>query len=432
MIPRVLERGRWSKVWRHSQEGVLVDQRVPKVRVDVAGVCSQLLLHAGRGDALDDVALSDDVDDEDGDDRDRRAGHEQGEVRGVLAAEEVYGQGHRIVVDAVQEDQRPEEVVPLEQEREDAEGGQGRPYEREYDPPVDRPAVGAVHDRRLLQVHGEALDELPEQEDAEGIEQSVGDDEREERVDQAEVLDDYVEGDDRDLLRDHQGGQKQDKERMPEREFYPGEGVGGHRAREQIRQDDRHGDDGAVHVARVERYRGPRVRVILEHEGVRDPVGRYFVELSQVLDRAEQHPREGHDHDDCPYSHGHVEQDRRHEPACTTRRFYRGRYILCRRHACHRTASFPGRALLVVDPAPLHPELQQGEAEDDREQHHGDRGAPAVDEVDEGEFPEVVDHGDGRVGRAPVKRQDERLVEDLERVDDGDDEDEERGGRKKR
>src|SRR5215212_10634490 len=174
MIPRVLERGRWSKVWRHSQEGVLVDQRVPEVRVDVAGVCSQLLLHAGRGDAFDDVALPDDVDDQHGDDGDRRSGHEQSEVRGVLAAEEVYGQGHRVVVDAVQEDQWPEEVVPLEQEREDAEGRQGRSYKREYDPPVDRPAIGAVHYRRLLQVHGEALDELPEQEDTESVEKRIG------------------------------------------------------------------------------------------------------------------------------------------------------------------------------------------------------------------------------------------------------------------
>src|SRR5918998_4822395 len=185
---------------------VIRSQRNPKS----PGRAALLLLQAGRGDALDDLALSDSVDDEDGDDGDRRACHKQGEVRGVLAVEEVYRQGHRVVVDGVQEDQRPEEVVPLEQEREDAEGRQGRLYERNYDPPVDRPAVRPVHDRRLLQVYGEALDELPEQKDAEGVEQGVGDYEREERVDQAQALDYYVKGDDRDLLGDHQRRQKQD------------------------------------------------------------------------------------------------------------------------------------------------------------------------------------------------------------------------------
>src|SRR5215208_5890241 len=62
----------------------------------------RLLLDAGHRDALDDLALADNENDQDRHDRYHRTGHDQREVRGVLAPEQVQDQRQREVYLAAQ------------------------------------------------------------------------------------------------------------------------------------------------------------------------------------------------------------------------------------------------------------------------------------------------------------------------------------------
>src|SRR6266540_2723356 len=84
-------------------------------------------LQAGGGDTADEVALQDDEDDQYRKHHHNRAGEQQPVARLVLP-DAVQGQGdrQRVLVLGRRHHQRPQEVVPRPEEREDAEGGQRR------------------------------------------------------------------------------------------------------------------------------------------------------------------------------------------------------------------------------------------------------------------------------------------------------------------
>ena len=64
-------------------------------------------------------------------------------------------------------DERAQEVVPVQDEREQADGDQDRPDERSEDLEEDPDVAGAVDDRRLVEVPRDGHQELPAEEDVE-------------------------------------------------------------------------------------------------------------------------------------------------------------------------------------------------------------------------------------------------------------------------
>src|SRR3712207_920018 len=98
----------------------------------------------GHGYAPDEPALGEQVDDDGRDGGDGRGGHEQVPLGPVLALEvpQADDDGNSRV--GVRDYQWPQQVIPVEQESEDGERGEGRPRKREYDAPEAPEAARAV------------------------------------------------------------------------------------------------------------------------------------------------------------------------------------------------------------------------------------------------------------------------------------------------
>ncbi len=132
----------------------------------------------------------------------------------------------------VQVDQRREEIVPRPDEREDRGGRQHRHRQRQHDLPVDPPRPAAVHHRGLVEFARDAAEELHHQEDEERVRrQELRHDQRQDGVDPAEVQEQHVLGNQRDVVGQHERAQHQREPEVPALEVQPREGVGGQRAR---------------------------------------------------------------------------------------------------------------------------------------------------------------------------------------------------------
>src|SRR3954468_2566415 len=106
------------------------------------------------GVALDELLLGEEVE---GQDRDHRAdedGEDEVPLGDQAADVVVHGHRQRLVVRAVEEDQRGEEVVPDDEAGEDGHGAGGRAHEWEDDADEDLPAGGPVDGGGLLVVPG--------------------------------------------------------------------------------------------------------------------------------------------------------------------------------------------------------------------------------------------------------------------------------------
>src|SRR5215472_5740330 len=133
-------------------------------------------------------------------------------------------------------DQRPEQVVPRVDERDDAECGQGRLRERQHDLPEDLEAAAAVDTPRLLELSRERLEERVHEVDAErGGE--LRQDERPERVDEPDVMEDHESRDHRQLNRDEGRREHQDQHHRGPPELDARERVAGQAAQDQLGDD---------------------------------------------------------------------------------------------------------------------------------------------------------------------------------------------------
>src|SRR5215475_13925788 len=127
-------------------------------------------------------------------------GHDLRPVGYVLTLERREAHLHGERTARCDRDQRPEQIVPRVDERDDAEGGQSWPREREHDLPEDLQAAAAIDAPRLLQLPRERLEERVHEVDAQRGRQ-LGHDERPERVDEPDAVEDHEGGDHRQLDR---------------------------------------------------------------------------------------------------------------------------------------------------------------------------------------------------------------------------------------
>jgi hypothetical protein len=217
----------------------------------------------------------------------------------IIGSDDVQRQAqrHGVELGAVDDDQRPEEVLPRVHEGEDSGRGERGPRERQDDLPVDLELGRSVDPRRVEQLVRDREHVLPQEEDPERA-HGAGEDEPVVRVEppvaalapdvvaaeERHVLDHQVRRDERDLAGDHHRGEEEDEDRVPARELALGEGVGRERVEEELEERDREGDECAVQEPASDELGGAGVGlvepdaekqlVVVQRGIVGDPVGR--------------------------------------------------------------------------------------------------------------------------------------------------------------
>ena len=117
---------------------------------------------------MDEGFLGEEEEDDYGDGDDGGHGHEGAPGAFVHALELLEGDGEGVLAVVLEEDERIQEVAPLEQEHEQGGGGQGGFRQRQDDAREDAELVAAVDARGRREVLRNAHEELPQQEDVEG------------------------------------------------------------------------------------------------------------------------------------------------------------------------------------------------------------------------------------------------------------------------
>ncbi|KMS93475.1 hypothetical protein BVRB_031100, partial [Beta vulgaris subsp. vulgaris] len=199
---------------------------------------------------LDEQSLEEQEEQEDRHDRQ----HAHGEQSAIVAFAGRVGEGAQAEHDRVglhfaEIDQRAKEVVPGPDEGEDGGGRQHGHRKRNDDLPVDAPGRAAIHLRRLIELLGQAAEELHHQED----EEAVGGEElrhhqRQEGIDPAELAEQHILRDQRHLVGQHERHQHHGEPEVLELEVQPGKCKGRHRTGQHIADDRQARNDEAVDV----------------------------------------------------------------------------------------------------------------------------------------------------------------------------------------
>ena len=223
--------------------------------------------------------------------------------------------GKRLHVLVEDDEERPEEVVPVEGEHDHRGRDHRSARERKGDAPEEPERPRPVHPRRLLELGREPQKELPEDVDAEHVGDG-GEDEGLVAARPADLDEREQHGDDGDLDRDHQRGEEHREDRGPPREPQAGEGVAGHGAEDYAKGCRRDRLDDAVDP--------PANYRVLEHPDVvvdghpaRQPLDRVGHHVARELERGRDHPDEGGgpDEDDEGADEPDRDVDRLHAPA---------------------------------------------------------------------------------------------------------------------
>src|SRR5439155_1050042 len=170
----------------------------PGLHVDLRAAVGDdaLTIHRTRGEALHHPAVDEHVERDHGHRRDDRRRHELAPVEDVAVDQQIQTHRHRERPLVLDEDQRVQELVPRQREGEDRGGDDARRGQRQQHAHERLDPRGAVHQRGLLQLRGERLEEPDEQPRAErNRERGVGEEQRHQRVRRAQLGEHPVEWD---------------------------------------------------------------------------------------------------------------------------------------------------------------------------------------------------------------------------------------------
>src|SRR4051794_35307378 len=275
------------------------------------------LLHRAREQPLDEVALEREEDTQRDRQRDERRRGDELDVRPELAQLGEDRDGVRL--DVATERQGDDQVVPRPQELEDRQRGDGGQAERQDQPQEDPHLRGAVDPRGFEDVARYAGEEVAQQEDRERHpERHVEQDQAEHGVEQARVVVEREDRDQRHLDRHDEEADDDDEQHVAARELQPCERVAGHRGDDHQQQrvadrDDRRGDQRARDVVVVEQRpvvvqrRHARVLDDLPPALLRDAAGRH--------QRREQQAERRHEPQQRDRRHEDLERHARRQPA---------------------------------------------------------------------------------------------------------------------
>ena len=376
------------------------------------------LFAAGHGNALDELLLEEQVEDDHGDHGQQAACHQNGEVGGELAVQgrKAGGQGHHVQVGVA--DQRPHQVGVSEHRGEDGQGGHAGAGQGQHDFVEGLPLVAAVQIGGLGDLIGDGQVRLPQEEGAEGR-HDAGEDQREDGVGQADFGQHQVLRGNEDLAGQHHLDQDDGEQQVLAGELQLGEGVAGHRAEHHGAQHAENDQQRRVDVQVDEGQAFQRGDKVVKVPLAGQDLGRDRHRLGLGLEAGQDHPHEGKDHDDAAQGQGQVGQPFGdplgvfHAPGGSIGG------SSCSAHVLH----------LVIDPLLLADELDSG---DDADQNNGpddDGGGIALVAGDEALAVEQAHQGLGVVqGGVGVVDHHVDQVKDFQRAHQAHDQDDEEGG----
>ena len=216
-------------------------------------------------------------------------------------AADVVGQRDRegLQVGFLGDEERPEELVPRSDEREEHSGEHRRPDERQRDRPQDAQLAGSVDAGRGEEVLGELQEELPEDEDRGGVD-GEGRDHAEVGVGQPVAAHDHhVERDHQQLEGDDLHQQHRREQRSAASEVQAGQRVARQQAEHDGAQDDGTGEDAGVDQRAPQVHPAVDVPVVVQREAAgRERAGHRRVRLE--LQRGDEHVVEGEQEEHGP------------------------------------------------------------------------------------------------------------------------------------
>jgi len=242
-------------------------------------------------------ALGEEENDDDRQGDQHRCRHEQAPLAPVLAAVLVETELEGVELLIVEIDQRVEIVGPRADELEYRYGRQGGLSQGQNHRPEDAELVRAVDAGRLGELLGNGHKELTHQEDVEREAEELRQDQRSEVAHPAEVFEHQEDWNKRDLRRQHQGRDRDQKEEVAPGPRDARQAVGHQRTREDHTDHACDRDEEGVAEVGEEWHIGHRARVVLPHDRVGDPDRRIGEELLVGLERGRDHPQKGDEKD---------------------------------------------------------------------------------------------------------------------------------------
>ena len=235
-----------------------------------------------------DPALEEDVDEEDGQERENGGGEHETLIGGVLGLEPDQQKRDGTLLGRGEDDEGPEVIVPGCHEGEDAERGERRSHLREDDARVDAEFGGAVDAGGVHQFAGHGLDELLHHEDAVCIHHR-GDDQRPERIDETELDNKQIVRNHDHLEGDHDLDEDDTEGKVLAFEVIFCKDVTCKGTCEQRDDHARNRDDHAVHHVALDGnpFVGEDGNVMLEGRFLREEIRRGLAELSFGLERGD-------------------------------------------------------------------------------------------------------------------------------------------------
>ena len=190
----------------------------------------------------------------------------------------------------VEINERAEEIVPGALKGEDGDGGHGRHGQGQNDVKQDLECIGPIHARGILQLYRQGQEKLAEQEDVEGRAKKGGDNQRLEAVDPAELAEDDEDGHHGDGVREHHGGEQNEKKDILARRTHARKAIGDERGRKQIAQDRKERDEEGVERIAAKRNVGQGFTEISPARRNRQPARRKIEHGIGRLERGDDHP----------------------------------------------------------------------------------------------------------------------------------------------
>lgn len=200
-------------------------------------------------------------------------------------------------LDAGDDEQRPEEVVPVHHDREHAERGDHGHQLRDEDEPQRVEFPGAVDAGGVDQVLRQRPEALAQQEDAEGAGRERHD-QRGVAVEQVGLRDHEVDRDCGDLGRNQENREDDGEQQRLQAEILARQHVGRRHDGEYLKGEDRQRHDRAVDQERPDVSGRERLDVVGEVPMLGKEPQLRREDLVLLLDREAQHPGEGEQHDE--------------------------------------------------------------------------------------------------------------------------------------
>lgn len=189
-------------------------------------------------------------------------------------------QGNRTIFGGGEDNEGPEIIVPGGHKRKNAEGGEDRPHLGKDDAGINAELRGPVNAGGVHQLAREGFDELLHHKNAVRVHHR-GDDQRPQRVDQAELDHEQVVGDHHHLKGDHDLDQNDAERQVFALKTILCEDVPGKRTGKERDRHPRQGHDHAVEHIPFERdgFIGQDGAVMIKGRFLRKKVGRGFEEF---------------------------------------------------------------------------------------------------------------------------------------------------------